>query len=86
MQTATIQGIFLLLVLFFGGRTTLMVSVRDSGVSDPGSSPGCGTALCSWVRLSEPRCINGYHPSRVESLHATETRISFGLMGNQSRM
>ena len=27
-----------------------MVSVLDSGSNGPGSSPGQGTALCSWVR------------------------------------
>ena len=27
-----------------------MVSVLDSGSSGPGSSPGQGTALCSWAR------------------------------------
>ena len=26
-----------------------MVSALDSGTNDPGSSPGRGTALCSWV-------------------------------------
>ena len=28
----------------------LMISALDSGSSDPGSSSGWGTALCSWVR------------------------------------
>ena len=27
-----------------------MVSALDSGLSGPGSSPGRGTALCSWAR------------------------------------
>ena len=27
-----------------------MVSVLDSGSSDPGLSPGQGTTLCSWAR------------------------------------
>ena len=27
-----------------------MVSVLDSGSGSPGSSPGWGTALCSWAR------------------------------------
>ena len=29
--------------------TGLMVSVLDSRSSDPGSSPGQGTVLCSWA-------------------------------------
>ena len=28
----------------------LMASVLDAGSSGPGSSPGRGTALCSWAR------------------------------------
>ena len=36
-----------LLLMRSGG---LMVSVLDSGSRGPGSSPGQGTALCSWVR------------------------------------
>ena len=37
-------------MLFGGGRGSLMVSVLDFGSSGPGSSPGRGTALCSWAR------------------------------------
>ena len=43
-----------------------MVSALDSGSGGPGSSPGQGTALCSWARHFTltvtllPRCINGY--------------------------
>ena len=33
-----------------GWRGGLMVSVLDSGSDGPGSSPGRGTALCSWAR------------------------------------
>ena len=40
-----------------------MVSALDSGLGGPGSSPGRGTALCSWARhftlmvpLSTPVC------------------------------
>lgn len=36
-----------------GGRPGgVMVSVLDSGSSDPGSSLGRGTALCSWEKPS----------------------------------
>ncbi len=31
-------------------RGGLMFSARDSGSSRPGSSPGRGTALCSWAK------------------------------------
>ena len=33
-----------------GRRGGLMVSALDSGSGGPGSSPGWGTALCSWAR------------------------------------
>ena len=33
-----------------GRRGGLMVSALDSGSGGPGSSPGLGTALCSWAR------------------------------------
>ena len=33
-----------------GRRGGLMVSALDSGSGGPGSSPGRGTALCSWTR------------------------------------
>ena len=33
-----------------GRRGGLMVSALDSGSGGPGSSPGRGTALCSWAR------------------------------------
>ena len=33
-----------------GRRGGLMVSALDSGSKGPGSSPGRGTALCSWER------------------------------------
>ena len=39
----------------FGGRRGgLMVSALDSGSDVPGSSPGRGTALCSWARHFTP--------------------------------
>ena len=34
----------------FGRRGGLMVSALDCGLGGPGSSPGRGTALCSWAR------------------------------------
>ena len=41
-----------------------MVSVRDSGARDPGSSLGRGHCVVFFgqdtVPLSSPRCINGY--------------------------
>ena len=45
-----------------------MVSALDSGSGGPGSSPGQGTAVCSWARYftlivplsSKVTCINGY--------------------------
>ena len=40
-----------------------MVSALDSGSSGPGSSPGRGTALCSWARhftLTVPLSTHGY--------------------------
>ena len=33
-----------------GRHGGLMVSVLDSGLGSPGSSPDQGTALCSWAR------------------------------------
>ena len=33
-----------------GAVASLLVSALDSGSSGPGSSPGQGTALCSWAR------------------------------------
>ena len=40
---------------FLGGRRGgLMVSALDSGSDGPGSSPGRGTALCSWARHFTP--------------------------------
>ena len=48
-------------------RGSTVVSALDVGSGGTGSSPGRGTALCSWARhftlivpLSPPRCINGY--------------------------
>ena len=38
----------------FGRRGGLMVSALDSGSGGPGSSPGRGTALCSWARYFTP--------------------------------
>ena len=38
----------------YGRRGGLMVSVLDSGSGCPGSSPGRGTALCSWARYFTP--------------------------------
>ena len=38
------------LPVFRGRRGGLMVSALDSGSGGPGSSPGRGTALCSWAR------------------------------------
>ena len=40
----------MLLTYIFTGRGGLMVNALDSGSSGPGSSPGRGTALCSWAR------------------------------------
>ena len=37
-----------------GRRGGLMVSALDSGSDIPGSSPGRGTALCSWARHFTP--------------------------------
>ena len=38
-------------ILMFCGRCGgLIVSALDSGSGGPGSSPGLGTALCSWER------------------------------------
>ena len=37
-----------------GRRGGLMVSALDSGSNGPGSSPGRGTALCSWARHFTP--------------------------------
>ena len=37
-----------------GRRGGLMVSALDSGSDVPGSSPGRGTALCSWARHFTP--------------------------------
>ena len=34
----------------YGRHGGLMVSALDSGLGGPGSSPGWGTALCSWAR------------------------------------
>ena len=34
----------------YGRGGGLMVSALDSGSNHPGSSPGRGTALCSWAR------------------------------------
>ena len=39
---------------FCGRRGGLMVSALDSGSDVPGSSPGQGTALCSWARHFTP--------------------------------
>ena len=36
--------------LLDGRRGGLMVGALDSGLNSPGSSPGQGTALCSWAR------------------------------------
>ena len=36
--------------IWYGRRGGLMVSALDSGSGGPGSSPGWGTALCSWAR------------------------------------
>ena len=33
-----------------GAPSARMISALDSGSSGPGSSPGSGTALCSWAR------------------------------------
>ena len=42
---------FVLLLSIRDGRCSgLMVSALDSGSGGPGSSPGRGTALCSWAR------------------------------------
>ena len=37
-------------MMVHGRRGGLMVSALDSGSGGPGSSPGRGTALCSWAR------------------------------------
>ena len=37
-------------MLCYGRRGGLVVSALDSGSDCPGSSPGLGTALCSWAR------------------------------------
>ena len=42
--------IFFSIVMSRGRRGGLMVSALDSGSGGPGSSPGRGTALCSWAR------------------------------------
>ena len=45
------RGIYTELIhLYSGRRGDLMVSALDSGLGGPGSSPGQGTALCSWAR------------------------------------
>ena len=41
-------------ILESGRRGGLMVSALDSGSDVPGSSPGRGTALCSWARHFTP--------------------------------
>ena len=33
-----------------------MVSVLDSASSDPGSSLGWGTVLCSWIKDTHQKC------------------------------
>ena len=38
------------LIYEIGRRGGLMVSALDSRSGGPGSSPGQGTALCSWAR------------------------------------
>ena len=40
----------LFLLIFCRRRGGLMVSALNSGSGGPGSSPGQGTALCSWAR------------------------------------
>ena len=38
-----------------GRHGSLMVSVLDSRLNGPGSSPGRGTVLCSWARHFTPK-------------------------------
>ena len=48
-----------------------MVSALDSGSSGPGSSPGLGTALCSWARhftLTVPPSTQGTVGQSVDSV------------------
>ena len=65
-----------------------MVGALYSGTNGPGSSPGRGTALCSWATgatgqdtslsqcLSAPRCINGYRRIYCWGLTLRWTSIS----------
>ena len=41
---------FKLIIVHVGGEGGLMVRAPKSGSGGPGSSPGWGTALCSWAR------------------------------------
>ena len=69
-----------------------MVSALDFGASAPGLSPARDIVLCSWARhltLTVPLSTQVYKWLPVnlmlgvtQSLHATETGISSGLMGH----
>ena len=62
-----------------GREGGLMVSALDSGSGGPGSSPGRGTALCSWARyftLIQPSklifFLSGHLATDCSSLVASE--------------